>query len=385
MRVWIVNPFDNLPLEGYRPQRFWLMSAAFAAAGHDTTFWTADFSHATKAPRVLDASLPAPPFAVRLVSEPAYRKNVSLKRFYAHAVWARAWARAVRAEAPADLIVVSSPPLGIGRAVRRYAARTGARVIVDVMDAWPETFERVFPRVLLAPLRALARSNYRAASAITVVASRYADLVRASYGFTGATRLFYHGITLAPPCVRAPRAVGAPLRLVYAGNMGRTYALTAVVEAMTLLPEATLVVAGEGEQLAALKALASSRGLSARVTFTGYLASAALAQVLAAADIGIVPMADDSCVGVPYKFGDYAAAGLAIVSSLSGESAALLARYAAGATYAVADAASLAASVRALAPRLAEAQAGARHLAEEVFDAARIYRDYVRFAEEVVK
>ena len=33
MRVWIVNPFDNLPLEGTRPQRYWLMARAFARAG----------------------------------------------------------------------------------------------------------------------------------------------------------------------------------------------------------------------------------------------------------------------------------------------------------------------------------------------------------------
>ena len=32
MTVWIVNPFDNLPPEGYRPQRYWLMSRAFAEA-----------------------------------------------------------------------------------------------------------------------------------------------------------------------------------------------------------------------------------------------------------------------------------------------------------------------------------------------------------------
>lgn len=25
MNVWIQNPFDNLPVEGYRKQRFWLM------------------------------------------------------------------------------------------------------------------------------------------------------------------------------------------------------------------------------------------------------------------------------------------------------------------------------------------------------------------------
>ena len=51
MTVWIVNPFDNLPPEGYRPQRYWLMARAFARAGHRVTYWSSDFSHAHKAPR----------------------------------------------------------------------------------------------------------------------------------------------------------------------------------------------------------------------------------------------------------------------------------------------------------------------------------------------
>ena len=32
MTVWIQNPFDNLPCEGYRKQRYWLMAEAFARA-----------------------------------------------------------------------------------------------------------------------------------------------------------------------------------------------------------------------------------------------------------------------------------------------------------------------------------------------------------------
>ena len=51
MTVWIQNPFDNLPQEGFRKQRYWLMAEAFVRAGHDVVYWTSDFSHATKAPR----------------------------------------------------------------------------------------------------------------------------------------------------------------------------------------------------------------------------------------------------------------------------------------------------------------------------------------------
>ena len=37
MRVWLENPFDNLPLEGFRPQRYWLLAEAmFSVMQGDT-------------------------------------------------------------------------------------------------------------------------------------------------------------------------------------------------------------------------------------------------------------------------------------------------------------------------------------------------------------
>ena len=200
MNVWIINPFDNLPVEGYRPQRYWLMSEAFARAGHRVTYWTQNWSHARKGerrltdgrtPEDLSASLP---FTLKFVRVPGYRRNICLKRIWSHWWFAKNWSALASAatEAP-DLIVVSSPPLFIGREVRRFCARTGAKYIVDIMDAWPETFERVAPRWTLGWMRRLARDNYRQAAGITAVAPRYLDLAR-SYGAVSPQHLCYHGI-----------------------------------------------------------------------------------------------------------------------------------------------------------------------------------------------
>lgn len=379
MKIWIVNPFDNLPLEGYRPMRYWLMASAFAKAGCDVTYWTADFSHANKAPRRLSAApgQVAAPFRLRILHEPPYTRNVSLARMWAHWRWAKEWRRAADAERPPDAIVVSTPPLAIGGEVRKYAARTGAKVVVDVMDDWPGTFERVAPRPALLPLRALARRNVRAAAAVTVVADRYADLVR-GYGFEGPVKRFYHGIAMDGPAPSA-RAAGAPLRLAYIGSLGRTYDLETVIEALALLPGATLDVAGEGEQLESLKALGSS------ARFHGYLPEAELARLLSECDVGIVPMEQASCVGVPYKFADYARAGLAIASSLGGESGRLLARYGAGVAYRGGDPMSLAAALRSVASRLPAVSAASRRMAEAEFDAGAIYSSYVDFTARLAR
>ena len=168
MKVWIENPFDNLPAEGFRPQRYWLMSEAFAKAGHDVTLWTSDFSHAKKAPRAIRFTPTA--FRIRLVSTLPYRSNVSFARIRSHREYARRWLEESHAYAKEngapDLIVVSLPPLSTADAAIALKHEFGATLVVDVMDAWPETFYRLLPKPIrflgaipLLPLRAAAMSS----------------------------------------------------------------------------------------------------------------------------------------------------------------------------------------------------------------------------------
>lgn len=384
MKTWIVNPFDGLPPEGFRPMRYWLMAEAFAAAGHSVAYWTADFSHATKEPRVFAPDAAPPPFELIAVHEPRYVRNVGFRRLWAHWRWALNWRKAAEARIRAgdrpDLIVASSPPLAIGGEVRAVAAECGAKTVIDVMDAWPETFERVAPRWSLAPLRTLARRNYLCADAVTVVADAYAGLVR-SYGFAGRVRRFYHGIALpAAPAPSAMRRAPGRLAVAYAGNLGRTYDLRTVVKAVAAIPGATLDVAGAGDGADGIAETATALGISDRVAFHGYLDDAALARMLDSCDVGVVPMDPASFVGIPYKLADYTSRGLAVASSLGGESGRLLAKYGAGVGYEAGNAKSLADALRRVAANLAKTRAAARRLAEREFDAKRIYSEYVSFA-----
>lgn len=384
MKVWIVNPFDNLPLEGNRPQRYWLMARAFARAGHDVTLWTSDFSHARKARRQLGAnvgtSFVRDGFRTVLVATHPYRANIGLARIVSHGLLAKAWARRVADEPVPGLVIASSPPLGLCAAARNYCAARGVPFIVDVMDAWPETFERVFPRLLLTPLRRLARRNYQAAAAISTVSERYVDLVR-GYGVRAPVKLFYHGIERNVSVARTDgRPKPAAWRLVYAGNMGASYDVRTVIAAVKTLPDVTLDLAGTGPCEPAWRTLAAT---CPRIRFHGYLDAAALQALLATADAGVVPMFPASCVGVPYKLADYAAAGLPVLNSLTGETARVLAETGAGFSYQAGDVASFCAALAAL--RLAEpvgVRRGVAALAAR-FDAAEIYRAYVTWAQGV--
>ena len=351
MVVWIQNPFDNLPDEGFRKMRYALMSEAFLRAGHEVVRWTSDFSHAMKRRRALDGAA-ASREGVRLVKTPPYFRNVSLRRVASHVVYARRFERdAVRAVAEGlprpELVVTSFPTISAAAASVRLARRFGATVAVDVQDAWPETFERILPRWTLALLRAKARSVFIEADFVTGVCDRYLELTgRDDY------HRAYLGIELGerpePPHSRTGRR-----RIAYVGGMGRTYDLDTVRAAAESLGMDLAIAGGDN-----------------------YLGRTELEAFLAGCDVGVVPMADDSWVGLPNKFFDYAKAGLPIVSSLGGEAASLLGKYGCGATYRAGDAASLADAIGAA---LRCEPLASRRMCEAEFDAASVYDAYVRF------
>lgn len=376
MKVWIENPFDNLPAEGFRPQRYWLMASAFAKAGCDVTLWTSDFSHAMKAPRVL-SNFHAP-FALRLVKTPPYKSNVCLARARSHRAYAANWLADARAEAKADgapdVVVVSLPPLSTACSAFALRREFGCKVVVDVMDAWPETFSRLVPRplgflapVALSPLSRAANRAYSGADLVTGVCDAYGEIA-ISRG-AKSYRRFYHGITL-PPAVSKRHAPNREQRpsLVYAGNFGRGYDLTTAIRAVKEMDGATLDIAGAGERESEWRACAAD---SPRIRFHGYLASDELDALLDSATVGVIPLADETFVGLPYKLGDYAAHGLRMVTSLRGECAAFIERHNAGAAYAAGDAESFRSAVE---KALSAESDDAGLLAE--LDAERIYSEY---------
>ena len=369
MTVWIQNPFDSLPSEGGRKQRYWLMAEAFLRAGHRVAYWTSDFSHSGKRRRE------APPsvhdgMEVAMVPTAPYSGNVSMRRIASHRAYARSWTRMAceRGDRP-DLIVSSMPTISAASAAISLGRRLGARVVIDVQDAWPETFERLAPNplrpiagALLAPLRREAQRIYRAADMVTGVCDRYRDLTgrddyfRAYLGIEAPRHRFFEDL-------RCGTGGG---RLVYSGNLGRSYDLATVVKAVEADKSLELDVAGFGEFSSDCP----------RVRFHGMLPAERLQALLAECDIGVIPMRDDSWVGIPNKMFDYAAAGLRIVTSRGGEAADLVAKYRCGAAYRPGVATSLAAAVSACGGIGRDASL---EMCRREFDAIKIYDDYVGF------
>ncbi|MCH8540756.1 MAG: glycosyltransferase [Opitutales bacterium] len=410
LRFLIFNPFDDIPGEG-PVLRYQTLARCLAERGHEVIWYSADFSHRRKLKRKLPQE--DLPFTLKLLPVRSYQKNISLARLRSHADYARG-IRQLAGTPPPDStptrIIASLPPLGSVSAALYLGRQWQAPVIVDLMDAWPETFSRLLPfrpgslpntllsRLLFAPWYRTAKKAYRQADALSACAQTYLDLAHRR-GARQPHHLCYHGTDLphSPSTLRpSPSPLSSPpspLRLTYIGAMEHTYDLPTVFRALELAREADLPVelhlAGEGTQAENWKTLAEKNNLLSEgtVTFHGHLKQEQLRELLAQSHVGIVPMDPASAVAVPYKAADYTAAGLPILSCLDNELGDLIQSFDAGYPYQHQDPESLFERLRTYhnhPETLTTHRHGARQLAQSLFDRPKTYEGFCEFLEKIV-
>ena len=359
MVIWILNPFDDIPGEG-PVLRYWTLAEELSKRGHQVVWWSSDWSHRRKQRRTVEVSRQLS-FTIQLVATPAYRKNISLARICSH----RKWGKQLFHDAldlvgsgsikRPDLIVASLPPLEGPNVALRLRSRFKCKVVCDVMDAWPDTLLQAAPTTLrgvvgicLWPYLRMLRKACRHSDAASAQSFRFAEYSK-EHGAKSDPYVCYLGAASDRVAVdRAPKDAHC-VHFVYIGSMGKSYDLETVVNAVKQLSETgqncELHIAGEGEKLLSLKALAADK-LDNAIHFHGYLQQADLNELLSRCHVGIVPMKPDSMVAMPYKVGEYLAAGLPVINSLPGELADLLQSGPCGQPYVVGNVESLTKAMR---------------------------------------
>ncbi len=400
MNVWINNPFDNLPGEGRRPQRYSLLCRALVKAGHQVVWWSSNFSHPQKNYRRLEPIYMTPEgFEVRLIPVPPYKTNISLRRAWNHRCYAKNWEKLAIAavesgELPKpDVVLTSSPPLDTAASARKFRELWGCKCVVDVMDAWPKSFHRVIPgpewlqsllgRIVFARAHHLAKRAFCEADAVSALGFSHLSFAT-QYGVKAPRHVSYPGILrMNNGAYRYNLDESEPLRLIYVGNMGRSYDLLTLIRAIHTLTEAgeriILDIAGSGPDEAMLRREAKK---NPHIHFHGYLGTEDTQQLLADSDLSIIPMFPDSFVSIPYKLVDYASAGLPIICSLTGETQRMIERYRAGTMYKAGDKDDL---VRVLKSylhqrsRITQESLASARIARENFMMETIYPEFVQF------
>ena len=144
----------------------------------------------------------------------------------------------------------------------------------------------------------IVEAGKAAAGLLAVSAALKRDMV--ALGLPGEKiRVHHTGIDLERfhPSAKAELGVDGPL-LIAVGHLTPRKGQDLALEALARLPDATLLLVGDGPDRARLEAIAAREGLSDRVRFLGVQPHAALPGLLAAADVTVLPTASEGLANV---------------------------------------------------------------------------------------
>jgi glycosyltransferase involved in cell wall biosynthesis len=326
--ILIISHFVDFPFEKGN-DRFCYIASRLVLCGRRVEIVTSDFIHVSKAYRCWDSTeLVNFEYKTTILHEPAYKKNVSLKRFYSHHVFGKNLQKYLFERKKPDLIYCAVPSLDVAKVAAKYARKNKIRFIIDVQDLWPEAFKMVFPvpvlnRIIFYPMQRQADYIYATADEIISVSQTYAERVlkvnkkckEAHSIFLGTELVSFDRLAEEKKLLDKPEG---EIWLAYIGTLGHSYDLTCVIDALRMLQDREIsnvkfVVIGDGPLKSRFENHAQEQGVN--VEFTGRLNYGKMVGILNVCDIAVNPIIYGAAQSIINKHGDYAAAGLPVLNT----------------------------------------------------------------------
>ena len=407
MKVWLIQTGEPVPLTpGVKRMRTALLAGELASRDHEVVWWASAFDHGSRSfiARGGTVARISQGVEVRLLDALGYRRNLSLRRYVDHRLVASNFRKQLGAGVTQpDIVVAATPDYHIAAEAARFAFRRGIPYVIDVRDAWPDSFAEAFDNSLLQrAVRILLKKDFkkvkamlRGAAGVVGMMESMVDwgLAHAGRKRTESDRVFYLGTEALPepdPVFR--RELSAALEglerrptIVYVGTFGRynnPEVLLQAVQTLQARGEAdvfNLVVAGDGDFFGAMR---SQYGDLPGVHFPGWLNAAQISTVLSLGVVGVLPWTKGDAF--PNKAFSYLAAGLPILTSTSGDLRRIVQEEGIGAYFQPGDAEGLADMLSGLLRDrvgLQRMSARVRELYPQRFEAATIYRWYADYLE----
>ena len=290
---------------------------------------TSSFSHKYKQQReISNEPIDKLNYKLTTIYEPDYKKNVSLRRFYSHFKMGRNLKKYLNnLKYKPDIIYCAVPSLDVAKVATKFAKKNNIKFIIDVQDIWPEAFKMVFnipiiSNVIFWPMKKQANYIYKNANNIVAVSETYAN--RAS----SVNNIFQHKLSTYlgtdlnhfDECKETNKYVFDDniIRIAYIGTLGHNYDIKCIIDAIRLLNDKGInntkfLVMGDGPLKQEFKNYAKEKNVNCE--FTGRLPYEEMVGVLCSCDIAVNPIKGNSACSIINKVGDYAAAGLPVIST----------------------------------------------------------------------
>ena len=392
--AWIINPYDKILGEQETNARYGTLASELINRGHRVVWWTSTFNHGSKSKRA-PIQNPVEGLEIRYLPVPAYKRNIGFDRLWNCYKYGREfYMEALKAPKP-DVILASLPPIESAANAVRYAQPRKIPVIIDVQDIWPEAFLLPFPKsvhrpvsLLLSPYFKLSARAYREASAITGVSPQYVDLAlskRTRQNPRIPSHVAYLGYDEEIFSSVEPKFNDEKIRVVFAGTLGHTYDVEAMVRAASMLakshPSVEIAILGSGPLEEKARSLAAELHLPSSIFF-GRLPFTEVVAWLKSSSIGINGYAAGAPQSFTNKICEYAGAGLAIANSLPDGLDTFIDNHAIGLNYQAGNAEQLHAILTKMIDEsdlLSLYKTNSRKIAVDLFERKKVYQDFASF------
>lgn len=311
MNVVIVCCFDTWE------HRADLLLKVLTEAGHRVQVLMSDYRHIEKVRRYDIKE------NFRFFTAEPYKKNISLKRLHSHAQlssdmfgWVEEHSRSI-----SFLWVLSPPNSFIADAGYIKQKHPHIRLIIDLIDLWPETMpmgklKRTLPFRIWQKLR---NENLKYADVIVTECSLYQDVLGEALDGSKTETLY-----LARENKGYAPKLSLPddkIVLCYLGSINNIidiHMIGKIIKSCRKVKPVKLVIAGDGEKKYKLYRTAEKAG--AEVDFRGPVYDRARKQeIFDSCHFGLNIMKESVCVGLTMKSIDYFEFGLPIINNIKGD------------------------------------------------------------------
>ncbi len=311
--------------------RFNYIADLLAKEGNQVNIVTSSFCHRTKQQREKVEKVYAN-YDVDLIFEPSYRNNISIKRlFYSHKLFARNLKKYLNSIEKPDVVYAAVPSNDAGAVAAEYCKKNSIPLIIDIQDLWPEAFKLgfnvpVLSVIIFAPMAYQANKFYAQAEKIVAVSETYMKRGLKTCKKDKEGLSVFLGTDIDTFDEAAQKAnIQKPedeIWITYVCTFGHSYNIEIIIDALKLLPKETkkglvFKVLGDGPLLERFKAYAEESGEA--VEFFGRLPYEEMVGFLTASDIAVNPISKGAAQSIINKHGDYAMAGLPVVSTQESE------------------------------------------------------------------
>ncbi|MDA7617747.1 glycosyltransferase family 4 protein [Verrucomicrobia bacterium] len=411
-KIWIIQvgePTPNYKTPNVRLFRSGQLAKKLKQRGHDVTWWTSNFNHATKQKIWNDDKVIYYHDGIKYIYLRGvnYHKNVSILRVINHLQLAIHFLRIYSDQDRPDIIISNYPTVDLSFITAFIANRKKIPYIIDVRDLWPDDIVNLFSKPLQNLVKSLLVGYYLAVryifnntKYITGVTKKYVDWTDSKHKSAHmVTKRVFHLCcdeqTVEQMLIEKKIDDIANKRIcfVFSGMLGISVDLEKIFKVFNLLEQRGWIVSvdicGAGDQLEKYRSIFVDEN---KYHFHGFLDSHKLNNIIKKATFGIIPYFVTGSLNsnIPNKVGEYLNHSLPIINSLKGETENLVKKYNIGINYLDSQPSSIDNAMQYFSnfninPNNYKVQSDhAKKCYNELFNSNKVYNDYCNWVESII-